>query len=62
MGKTTMQLVTNFHSSEVSLVKSQPGKGYKYTIKCDPVKGFDHPVRSGLVRGLQTIPIELSPC
>ena len=27
----------------------------KHTVRCDLVKGFNHPIRSGLVRGLETI-------
>ena len=30
----------------------------KHTVRCDPVKGFNHPVRSGLVGGLKSIPLE----
>ena len=26
----------------------------KHTIRCDLVRGFDHPIRSGLVRGLES--------
>ena len=44
---------TIFHSFEVNLVRSQTLlKVTKHTIRCDPIKGFDHPIRSGLVRGL----------
>ena len=25
----------------------------KHTITCDPIKGFNQPIKSGLVRGLQ---------
>ena len=25
----------------------------KHAVRCDPIKGYNHPIRSGLVRGLQ---------
>ena len=27
----------------------------KHTVRCEPVRGFNQPIRSGLVRGLKTI-------
>ena len=46
-----LQLVTDFHSSEV--IPINPIKGNKkHTVRCGPVRGFNHPIRSGLVRGL----------
>ena len=53
MGKPPIQIVTFFHSSKVSPIRSQPClKVTKHIVRCDPVRGFNHPVRSGLVRGL----------
>ena len=55
-GKPPMELVTTFHSSQVSPVRSQPYERLQNTLLgVTLLKYLNHLVRNGLVRGLKTL-------
>ena len=56
LGKPPMQLVTTFHSSKVSPVRSQPSQRLQnILLGMALLKYLNHPIRSGLVRGLKIL-------